>query len=134
MKIRLALESLSPTMKVNTEEDPALHELGERESYTWNWRLQNSGNQDVHFVLSAHLVNNNAQDIALFQKEHVITSSNPIRLMRSYLQPVPVAIGVVLGFLLFGIVGIFRKPKSRKRTPPPNADTNSKPYVSSKKL
>jgi hypothetical protein len=34
-----------------------------------------------------------------------------VRQIRSYLHPIPLVAGILLGFLLFGIVGIFRRPK-----------------------
>lgn len=134
LQIRLELDSLSPSMQVSAGEETALHELGERENFTWNWQLRNNGTQDAPFLLKAQVVNKNSQDISLFRKQYDIVASNPIRRMRSYLEPVPIAIGVVLGFLLFGIVGIFRRPKSRKPNHPPNSGADSKPYISEKKL
>jgi hypothetical protein len=96
----------------------------------------NKGTQDVSFLLSASLVNSGSREISLFHKEQTVASSNPIRRIRSHLQPIPLAVGIILGFLLFGIVGIFRRPKKRK-TPPkaaPPGPAEPKHYVNEKKL
>ena len=136
LKVRLNLVALSPTMTANSDNGTEPRELGERERSTWNWQLMNKGTQDVSFLLSASLLNSNSREISLFKNEHLVASSNPIRMIRSHLQPIPLAIGVVLGFLLFGIVGIFRRPQKRK-TPPkaaPPGPAEPKHYVSEKKL
>ena len=136
LKISLDLVALSPTMTTNPEDGTKPGELGEREQFTRSWQIINKGTQDVSFLLSAHLINSSAREIPIFQKEHKVASSNPIRRIRSHLQPVPMAVGLVLGFLLFGIVGIFRKPRGRK-TPPkasPPGPAGPKQYVGEKKL
>jgi len=136
LKIRLDLVALSPTMTTNTDNGTEPRELGERERSTWSWQIMNKGTQDVSFLLSANLVNSSSREISLFQKEHTVASSNPIRRIRSHLQPIPLVIGIILGFLLFGIVGIFRRPKKRK-TPPkpaPPSPADPKHYVNEKKL
>lgn len=134
LKIRLDLASLDPSVEVRADDTAGLHELGEREDFTWTWDIHNKGTEDSSILLSGYIENKNADEIPLFQKEFVVASSNPIRVVRSYLQPVPMAIGVILGFLLFGIIGIFRRPKSRKQKPPSGPPAASKPYVNEKKL
>jgi len=111
LKIKMSLDALSPDMSVSTEEESESREVEERENLTWNWQIRNSSTQDVSFLLALHLVNRNEQEISLFQKEYTIANTNLIRRIRSYLKPIPLAIGIILGFLLFGIVGIFRKNK-----------------------
>ena len=120
LQVGINLAALTPTMKMSSEEGTETRELGERESVTWNWRIMNSGTQDVPFVLSAHLINNHSRKISMFQTELTIVTANPIQRIRSYIQPIPLGAGVVLGFLLFGIVGIFRRPKARKSIPRPS--------------
>jgi predicted nuclease with TOPRIM domain len=136
LKIRLNLVALSSTMTANSVDGTEPRELGERERSTWSWQIMNKGTQDVSFLLSASLVNSGSREISLFHKEQTVASSNPIRRIRSHLQPIPLAVGIILGFLLFGIVGIFRRPKKRK-TPPkaaPPGPAEPKHYVNEKKL
>ena len=137
MKIAVDLVALSPTMKTSSDNGTEPRELSERESVTWNWRISNSGTEDVPFLISANLYNSHSRKISLFQTEHTITTSNPVKRIRSYLQPISLGVGVVLGFLLFGIVGIFRRPKSRKTpAPKPSPKGPAKPenHVTEKKL
>jgi len=137
LRIRLDLVALSETMTMNSDNAAEPQELGEREDFTWNWQITNNGTQDVSFLLSAHLINSDSREISLFRKEHMIASSNPIRRIRSLLQPVPLGIGAILGFLLFGIVGIFKRPpKSRKAPPKATSSGPAEPkhYVGEKKL
>jgi predicted nuclease with TOPRIM domain len=135
LKIRMDLTSDSATMDVAPEKGARLHELKERDSSTWRWTVSNNGAEDVRLVLSAHLVNRNSDEISLFQQENAVISSNVIRQLRTYLQPVSLAVGVLLGFLLFGIAGIFRRSKHRD-THPKNPTGPSAPssYVAEKKL
>jgi predicted nucleic acid-binding Zn-ribbon protein len=137
LKIVMDLTSLAPTMKTSSDKGEEPRELGERESVTWNWQIVNNGTQDAPFLITASLINSHSRKISLFSKEYTVTTSNPIQRIRSYLQPIPLAVGVVLGFLLFGIVGIFRRPKTRK-TPPtkpvPKGPEEPKTHVTEKKL
>jgi len=136
LNVGMELSALAATMKTSSDGEAAAREVGERDSATWNWRIVNSGTEDVPFVLSAYLINTHSRKIPLFRTEHTITTANPIQRMRSYLQPVPMAVGVILGFLLFGIVGIFRRPKARKSPPKPSPKppVESDTHVTEKKL
>jgi predicted nuclease with TOPRIM domain len=132
LKLQVKLSSNLPAMEVKPEKDDALQEVGERDKATWRWRIFNSGTQDTHLALEAHLINRNSDDIRLFQREQLVTASSVARQVRSYLQPIPIAVGAVIGFLLFGIAGIFRKSKRPDRStgrrapkppdPPPHID------------
>jgi hypothetical protein len=62
-------------------------------------------------LLTARLINKNSDEIPVLQQERTVISSNAVRQVRGYLQPVPLAVGILVGFLLFGIVGIFRRSK-----------------------
>ncbi len=136
LNVGINLAALTQTMKLTSEEETETRELGERESGTWNWRIMNSGTQDVPFVLTAHLINSHSRKISMFRTELTIVTANPIQRIRSYIQPVPLAAGVVLGFLLFGIVGIFRRPKARKSIPRPSPKKPAEPntHATEKKL
>ena len=130
LKIVMDLAALAPTMKTSSDKGEEPRELGERENITWNWQIVNNGTQDVPFLFSAYLINTHSRKISLFRKEYAVATSNPIRRIRSYLQPIPLAVGIVLGFLLFGIVGIFRRPKTRKAPPKPSPKGPAEPKTS----
>jgi predicted nuclease with TOPRIM domain len=136
LKMRLDLVSSSATMKVIPGNGEALHEIGERDRSAWQWNISNNGTQDSRILLSARLVNKNSGEIPLLQEEHFIAASNAVRQVRSYLQPIPLAAGVVLGFLLFGVVGIFRSPKGKNRPTPKSPLGSPEPpsYAGKKQL
>ncbi len=112
LKVRVSLSADSDTMAVTPEKGEAQQEVGERDTATWHWKVRNNGTSDSRLLMTLHLVNKNSDDVPLFQEENLVQSSNVVRRVRNYLQPIPVAVGIVIGFLLFGIVGIFRRGKS----------------------
>ncbi len=111
LKLQVKLASSPATLEVKPEKDEALQEVGERDKASWRWRVFNSGTQDAHLALSVHLINKNSDDIPVFQHEQLVTSASVARQVRSYLQPIPIGIGALIGFLLVGIAGIFRKAR-----------------------
>jgi predicted nuclease with TOPRIM domain len=113
LKIRLDLASGSESMNVKPDQDPQTREVGERDHSTWKWSIENRATQDAPLILTARLINKNSNEISFFQQERSVSASNMVRRIRGYLQPIPVATGIIIGFLLFGIVGIFRRPKNR---------------------
>jgi predicted nuclease with TOPRIM domain len=120
LTIRLALSSSSASMTVSPEKEKP-REIGERERSTWQWTIRNQGTQDSRLFLVAHLINKHSNEIPLFRQELVLLASNAVRQVRNYLQPVSLAIGAVIGFLLFGIAGVFR------RRQPPQAPSGLSP-------
>jgi hypothetical protein len=130
LKIRLAMSSNSPSMTVSPENEKP-HEIAERDRFTWRWTIR--GTQDSRVLLAAHLINRNSNEIPLFQQERFLMASNAVRQVRNYLQPVSLAIGAVIGFLLFGIAGIFRRRKPPYGPPPPSADATQPIFYDKKK-
>jgi predicted nuclease with TOPRIM domain len=118
LKVRIDLATASDSMTVTPGQNKPIQEIGERDSSKWQWSIQNKGSKDARLVLSARLINKNSREIPLLQQERLVTASNVVRKVRAYLQPIPLAAGIVIGFVLFGIVGIFKRPKSP--TKPPN--------------
>lgn len=121
LKIRLDLAPDSESMEIKPDRDQQTRDVGERDRSTWKWSITNRTAQDARLILSARLINKNSNEVSFFQQEQPITSSNLVRRVRGYLQPIPVGAGIIVGFLLFGIVGIFRRPKNRNdhRSAPP---------------
>ncbi len=114
LKFQVRLVSPVPTMEVQPGREDAIQEVGERDRATWSWTISNRGTQDARLLLTVHLVNKNSDDIPLMQQDIPIMSASAVRQVRNYLQPIPLSAGVVIGFLLFGIIGIFRRAKSPK--------------------
>jgi predicted nuclease with TOPRIM domain len=112
-KIRIDLTSASNSMTVTPDQAKTVHEVGERDHTAWKWTISNQGTKDARLTLTACLINKDSHEIGLIQREHAVAASNVVRQIRGYLQPIPLVVGILLGFLLFGIVGIFRKPKAR---------------------
>jgi predicted nuclease with TOPRIM domain len=135
-KMQVGLSSNLPTIEVKPEKDDAIQEVGERDKATWRWRIFNSGTQDSHLTLEARLINRNSDDIRLFRHEQLVTASSVARQVRGYLQPIPIAVGAVIGFLLFGIAGIFRKAKRTDKGTPrrPARHAEPPPYTDQKQL
>ena len=121
-KLRVNLVSRSESLQVQPDKADGLQEISERDSASWRWQLVNRGGEDSRFFLSAQLVNKNGDDLPLLQTEQLLESSNLVRQARGYLQTVPLVLGVVLGCLLMGIAGLFRRsrhPHHEKGGSPP---------------
>jgi predicted nuclease with TOPRIM domain len=121
-KLRVNLASRSDSLEVKLERESAVQEVAERDRAVWRWRIVNRGAQDSRVVVAAQLVNRNGDSIPLIQKEGRVDSSNLVRQLRDYVQPVPIVLGVVLGALLACITGVFsrvrRGGKAREGTHP----------------
>ena len=113
LKVRVDLASASSRVEVTPEVEKGYHEIGERDHFSWRWNITSRGSSDSRIFISASLLNKNSREIPVFGKEESLLASNAVRQIRSYLQPIPLAAGIILGFLLFGIVGIFRRPGKR---------------------
>lgn len=125
VKLQVELDSNSSSLVITPEGSEPTREIAERDQSTWRWSIENQGTQDARLFIHARLINKNSQEIPLYQQERVLEASNAVRQVRNYLQPVPLIVGIVLGFLLFGIVGIFRRPSPKRvahRRPQPPAD------------
>jgi peptidoglycan hydrolase CwlO-like protein len=109
LKLRVSLVSRSDSMEVKPEKESTLQEVGERDRATWRWRILNRGTMDSRLLVTAQLVNKNGDAIPLIQAEELIASSNLVRQVRNYLQPIPLTLGAVLGSLLVCIAGLFRR-------------------------
>lgn len=118
LKMRVELASGSTAVEVTPEADKRYHEIGERDQFSWKWGITNHGAQDARLSIFAGVLNKYSSEITLFRKEEAVSASNAVRQIRGYLQPIPLVAGVILGFLLFGIVGIFRRPPKSAAPPP----------------
>ncbi len=137
LKMRVDLASDSVAMGIKPQTDDPVRESAERERVTWLWNISNQGTQDARLLVTARLINQDEKEIVLFQQEPSIVSTNVVRQVRSYLQPVPLIAGILVGFLLFGIVGIFRRPKRQAVAQKQPGESPSEPppsYVGQKKL
>jgi predicted nuclease with TOPRIM domain len=121
LKIRLEMSSDSAAMTVTPEREPP-HEIGERDRSTWHWVINNRQGQDSRILLAARLINRNSNEIPLFQQDRMLLASNAVREVRNYLHAGSLAIGAAIGFLLFGIVGIFRRRKPPQVPPRPSVE------------
>ncbi len=111
LRMRIDLASGSTLMEIKPEQKDSLREVGERDRSTWQWSIGSHGSQDARIIISARLINKDTDEISFFQQESSVVASNLVRQVRGYLQPIPLAAGAVIGFLIFGIVGVFRRPK-----------------------
>ena len=135
LKLQLKLASGGDSIVVVPEKGDATQEIGERDRATWRWKITNRGTQDERIFLAARLINNNSDEIPLLEEQHLVRSSNVVRQVRDYLQPVPITIGATIGFLLFGIVSVFRRKNPGIRHKHSGvAGHDSQTYVGQKKL
>jgi hypothetical protein len=135
-KIRVDIASDTDSMTITPDKNEQVHEIGERDRSSWRWSIRNSGMQDARLVLTARIINKDSNEISLLQQEHAVTSSNMVRQFRGYLKPVPLIAGILLGFILFGIVGIFRRPKNPAdhSKNPPSGSSDPPSYMEKKQL
>ncbi len=116
LKVQLKMVSRSADLQIEPEQASAIQEIGERDTAVWRWQVVNRGaGADARLALDAGFLNKNSDLIPLFRQETAVQSSNIVRQVRGFLQPIPLAVGVLLGFLLFGVVGIFRRGKQARR-------------------
>ena len=100
-------------MEVRPEKPNLVQEIGDRDRATWRWRIVNHGARDSRLVLAVQLLNKNGDSIPLIQTEELVLSSNVVRQVRDYLQPIPLALGAILGSLIVCIAGLFRRGRHR---------------------
>jgi predicted nuclease with TOPRIM domain len=132
LKLRVSLVSRSDSMEVKPEKEISEQQVGERDRATWRWHIANRGGQDTHLLLAAQLVNKNGDGIPLVQAEQLISTSNLVRQVRDYLQPIPLLLGAVLGSLLACITGLFRRV--RHGGPARREPLSETPYAGPKQL
>lgn len=84
-------------------------EVRERSSGSWEWEVVNQTSHDPGFVLQTYLLNKDNQEIPLLSYRVQARSPDLAKKIAGYLQPIPVIFGALCGFILFGIVGAFRR-------------------------
>jgi len=131
LKLRVNLISRFDAMDVKPEKQDSLQEIGERDRAAWRWHLTNRGAHDSRLALSVRLVNKNGDEIPLIQTEQAVMSSNLVRQVRNYLQPISLALGAVIGALLMLITGLFRRVR---HTGPAKAHSTPESYAGKKQL
>ena len=132
LKLRVSLVSRSDSMEVKPEKEISEQQVGERDRATWRWHIANRGGQDTRLLLAAQLVNKNGDGIPLIQAEQLISTSNLVRQVRNYLQPIPLLLGAVLGSLLACITGLFGRV--RHGGPARRKPLSETPYAGPKQL
>jgi peptidoglycan hydrolase CwlO-like protein len=132
LKLQLKLVAGDSGLVLAPEQKEPVQEIGERDRATWKWKITNRGMQDARVFITARLVNKNADEIPLLEEGQAVKSSNAVRQFRQYLQPLPLAAGVVIGFLLFGIVGLFRHKGTDGKIRRHHTDSHT--YIGQKKL
>ncbi|NLT67358.1 MAG: hypothetical protein GXX84_12215 [Acidobacteria bacterium] len=134
LKIRVSLASGSDAVNISPGDDEPAKEIAERENAGWRWSFASDGLQDAGLILTAAVINKDSNEVPVFQLDHAVAASNIPRLIRGYLQPVPLIAGVLLGLVLFAIAGLFRRPKAKspRGRPPVGAPPSS--YTGTKQL
>jgi len=134
LKVGVKLSSPESSFEVKPEKEGPVQEIGERERAAWRWSILNRGTQDTRLQLNLYLVNKNSDEVPVLKEEHLVLSSSVVRQFRNYLQPIPMGLGALIGFLLFAIVGAFRKGKKPHLPHPAARPSESSPYVGQKQL
>jgi len=137
LKVQAQLSSSSPTMSVKPEGEKTLQEVGERDHVSWRWRVANQGTADASLTLAVALVNKNSDPVPLLRREQLVSSASVVRQVRESLQPIPLAVGALIGFVLFGIAGVFRRlrdPHASRRRHAAPGPPESTPNAGTKRL
>jgi len=121
LNLQAALEARTGAMDIKPEQSAPLQAIGERDQAAWHWQVTNQGTEDAWLALDVELINKNADAIPLWRLEQLVISATLVRQARNFLQPIPLALGVLIGFLLFAIVGVFRRAGRRTTDGPPHA-------------
>lgn len=111
LRMRVELAPASSSVEVKPEAGQAVQEVGERDTAAWRWSVVNRSTEDAAVFVTARMLNQDSNEIPVLHRDQTVAASNAVRRVRAYLQPVPLAVGILLGFLLFGIAGIFRRPR-----------------------
>src|SRR5262249_7047848 len=119
LKLQVKLASASESFEIKPDKSEERQEVGERDAATWRYSIANRGTRDERLGLSVAFVNRNSDEVPLVHVEQLVVSSSVVREVRGSLRPVPLAAGAILGFLLSGIAGIFRKSARRPTAPAP---------------
>ncbi len=117
LKLEVRLSPSIPALSVKLNGSEAPKEAGERERVGWRWRVVNTGTSDARLILSVELVNRNSDRIPLIHRELPVSSANIVRQVRESLQLIPLAIGTLIGFVLFAVAGLFRRFTGHKPVP-----------------
>jgi predicted nuclease with TOPRIM domain len=131
LKLHIDLASRSDGLQVTPDKNGAIQEIGERDRAAWRWQVANRGGMDSRLLFTVRLVNKNGDEIPVFQAEEQIVSSNLVRQVRNYLQPVSLALGAVIGALLMAITGLFRRVRHAHPKDPASV---GQPYADKKQL
>ncbi len=138
LKVQAQLSSSSPAVSIKPEGEKTLQEVGERDRVDWRWKVSNGGTADASLTLMVQLVNRNSDAIPLLRREQLVTSASLVRQVRESLHPIPLAIGALIGFVLFGIAGVFRRFRDphtpRRRQAATGPPTQSAPTSGTKRL
>ncbi len=132
LKVQAQLISSSPTMSVRPEGEKTVQEVGERDRASWRWKVANQGTVDAPLTLAVALVNRNSDPIPLLRREQLVSSASMVRQLRESLQPIPLTAGALIGFVLCGIAGVFRRFRDpnasrgrRAAAAPPESTSNA---------
>ncbi|MBN2337519.1 MAG: hypothetical protein JXP48_03175 [Acidobacteria bacterium] len=125
-RVRVGLDPGAASVRAEAGPGEPVREIRERERSLWTWTLHHQGNRDARLRFSVRLIDHGGAEIGLLDREPVLEAADALRRVRDALRPVPLAVGAVLGFLLFGIVGIFRRPR-RPHPPAPRSGARAEP-------
>jgi hypothetical protein len=137
LRVQAQLNSSSPTVSVRPEGEKTLQEVGERDRVSWRWKVSNQGTADAPLTLAVALVNKNSDPIPLLRREQLVSSASIVRQVRESLRPIPLAVGALIGFVLFGIAGVFRRfrdPNASRRRRVAPGPPESTPSAGTKRL
>lgn len=126
LRMRIQLIPSVESIQIISSPEKPVQEIAERDRSKWEWTISNQGTKDARVLLSVHLINRHSGEIPVSIQDFSLMSSNAVRQIRSYIQPIPLAAGILVGFLLFGIVSIFRRNKTPKQKPPASIHTGTK--------
>ncbi len=119
LRVRIELAPATDAVRAQAGPGEAVKEIRERERSLWTWTLESGRDGRLRFSVS--LIDQNGAALPLLEREPALAAPGAVRRVREALRPIPLGVGAVLGFLLCGIVGVFRRPRRRAPGAPPPA-------------
>jgi len=126
LRMRIQLIPSVESIQITSSPEKPVQAIAERDHSKWKWTISNQGTQDARVLLAVYLLNKHSSEIPISQQDFSLMNSNAVRQIRSYIQPIPMTAGILVGFLLFGIVSIFRRNKTPKQIPPASRHSGTK--------
>ena len=115
LNVRCELRNLPDGVRVVSSRKDSTQTISERSTGEWTWTLESSRIVDANPFLLTMLVNQNRDAVPVVHNQLRLESVNMGRLLNSFMAPIPMAIGVVFGVVLFAAFQALSRRSRRHR-------------------